>query len=390
MDDTVVYVHDNHIYESNMVERFWLKRQSLQHPFTHQLPVVGGSGWSERTHTFLGKRTDAGYVCVLNGADGVMIQKKHLLNESHNADDPLIDVLTDEYLSSIYTQQRVDCYAFEHIKSPSVFNREQGLKLLDTQLPCGIERYATEQGDLFIWCNDVYILDSLKNGTPFEADLVLNTLKPFIQQSRVILDIGAHIGCHSVMYKWINPNVEIHAFEPQKAVFTCLQKNVEWNGLQHRVTLYNTAVGHTNTSHACMSAHISDGPTTDRSVEYGSNSFGYNLGGLELGKGGEVVNMITIDSLGLKDIDFIKIDVEGFEPLVLMGAEQTIKRCHPVIMFECNYKRITRDMVDVFALTDEQSTLTSFSLLQRWGYVITDLRCDNFLAQWTRPIHISE
>lgn len=46
------------------------------------------------------------------------------------------------------------------------------------------------------------------------------------------------------------------------------------------------------------------------------------------------IPVLTIDSLGLEACDLICLDVEGYEPMALRGAEQTIRRCKPVIMFE--------------------------------------------------------
>ena len=45
----------------------------------------------------------------------------------------------------------------------------------------------------------------------------------------------------------------------------------------------------------------------------------------------------TLDSFNLKDIDFIKIDVDGFEFKVLCGAIETIKNCSPVINIEMKF-----------------------------------------------------
>jgi FkbM family methyltransferase len=44
--------------------------------------------------------------------------------------------------------------------------------------------------------------------------------------------------------------------------------------------------------------------------------------------------VLAIDQLDLADVDFLKIDVEGFEPEVLAGAAGTIERCAPVILIE--------------------------------------------------------
>jgi hypothetical protein len=59
-----------------------------------------------------------------------------------------------------------------------------------------------------------------------------------------------------------------------------------------------------------------------------------NYGGMNLGKGGEVAQAITLDSLGLTGISFIKVDVQGAEQLTLFGA-QASGRAWP----ECPWQR---------------------------------------------------
>ena len=49
---------------------------------------------------------------------------------------------------------------------------------------------------------------------------------------------------------------------------------------------------------------------------------------------GIIVKCITIDSLGLKNVCAIKIDVERHEPCVLRGAMQTIERVRPPLLIE--------------------------------------------------------
>jgi FkbM family methyltransferase len=46
------------------------------------------------------------------------------------------------------------------------------------------------------------------------------------------------------------------------------------------------------------------------------------------------VNVETIDSYQFSDVGFIKIDVEGYEKFVLLGAEQLILQCRPTIQIE--------------------------------------------------------
>lgn len=49
---------------------------------------------------------------------------------------------------------------------------------------------------------------------------------------------------------------------------------------------------------------------------------------------GEAVAMIELDYLEITDLDFLKIDVEGYEKRVLLGGEKTIRENKPVIVIE--------------------------------------------------------
>ena len=46
------------------------------------------------------------------------------------------------------------------------------------------------------------------------------------------------------------------------------------------------------------------------------------------------VKVVTIDTLDLPELDFLKIDAEGHEPAVLRGAKDTIERHRPVLCLE--------------------------------------------------------
>lgn len=67
------------------------------------------------------------------------------------------------------------------------------------------------------------------------------------------------------------------------------------------------------------------------------------------------IPVITIDSLGLGACDLICLDVEGSEPSALKGAEHTIRKYRPVIMFEEKglserYYGIKRDTAEQWVL----------------------------------------
>jgi FkbM family methyltransferase len=66
------------------------------------------------------------------------------------------------------------------------------------------------------------------------------------------------------------------------------------------------------------------------------------------------VQRVTIDGLGLTDVRFIKMDIEGHEAAALRGAEQTIKRDSPMLLLELEARR--QPIGDVIGM------------LSRWGY----------------------
>jgi len=86
---------------------------------------------------------------------------------------------------------------------------------------------------------------------------------------------------------------------------------------------------------------ISD--TQYSNFDYNGNGI-FNFGGLSLGKGRQSTETISIDSLNLTGCDFMKIDVEGFEYAVVLGAIKTIMKYKPVIFYECNSRIMKPEM----------------------------------------------
>ena len=89
--------------------------------------------------------------------------------------------------------------------------------------------------------------------------------------------------------------------------------------------------------------------------------------------------MKTLDSFELNNIGFIKMDVEGFEKEVLMGAIQTLKRSnYPNILFECWGEWKEREGVPAIKIKKEL-----FEYLESFGYKIIQVggAQDMFLAE---------
>ncbi|MGH8432099.1 MAG: FkbM family methyltransferase, partial [Solimonas sp.] len=66
---------------------------------------------------------------------------------------------------------------------------------------------------------------------------------------------------------------------------------------------------------------------------------------------GDTVDVITIDSLGLEDLDLLQLDLEGYEAKAIAGAEATIDRCKPLIQLEwIGFTANYGDDPDLFAM----------------------------------------
>ncbi|HEX4146615.1 MAG TPA: FkbM family methyltransferase [Pirellulales bacterium] len=150
-----------------------------------------------------------------------------------------------------------------------------------------------------------------------EVDL----LRQVVQPGWVIVEVGAHIGCHSVfLAQQAGPTGTLIVFEPQRILFQTLCANLALNSLTN-VFAFQRAVG------------AAPGSIFVPIIDYRRED---NFGGVALGsyEHGESVEVVTIDSMELARCELIKIDVEGMELQVLEGARQTILRLKPIVYIE--------------------------------------------------------
>lgn len=226
----------------------------------------------------------------------------------------------------------------------------------------------TENGIFEVDPDDCWVRNNIiANGRAYEYHII-EQLRPLITKFNYIVDVGANIGCHTISYGMFNSNAKIWAFEPQRKLFEILGRNVERNSLQN-VELFNCGVGHKS-----MELELDPVETMETDLTNG----GYNKAGLGIGKGGEKMKIVTIDSLDLPGLDYMKIDVEGAEGLVIMGAQETIKKYKPVIFFEHNHKTINPTLVDL------EHVPTPFEELVKLGYkFFRYIDWENYITYWS-------
>jgi hypothetical protein len=77
--------------------------------------------------------------------------------------------------------------------------------------------------------------------------------------------------------------------------------------------------------------------------------------------------VVTLDSMDLKQLDFCKVDVEGMQLEFLNGAINTLERCRPVIWIEMLNREIA-----TFGYNEERELILPQKILKDLGYTLSE------------------
>ena len=161
-----------------------------------------------------------------------------------------------------------------------------------------------------------------------------------VQRACCFIDVGANCGIYTVLGCTVNPNVRVVAVEPVPKIAAALANNVTQNGLGSRVTILNVALSDLDGS---VYFHEAEDSTMGSLAVNGYH-----------GQPGKVIQVKcrTLDSL-VEELnlrpDFVKIDVEGFEHVVLSGASHTLSKFRPRIVLEANPGDPTTSMTEILS-----------------------------------------
>jgi FkbM family methyltransferase len=204
---------------------------------------------------------------------------------------------------------------------------ERTIVIKEIETPGGPVRLFVDLADHVIGLN--IVRGGYENA---EAGLVHRLLQP----GEVAVDAGAHIGFFTMhLAAAVGPAGHVYAFEPLDEAADLLERSIEENGLQQRVTFRRAAVG-----------SASDSATLTFPVET------LNSGGAYLLRDGtqplagnlqRAVPAVALDDLELRrPVRFIKMDVEGAEPQVLRGASRLIAEDRPIMLSELHPVQLER------------------------------------------------
>ncbi len=161
----------------------------------------------------------------------------------------------------------------------------------------------------------------------------------------VAVDVGANLGWTAVlMASFVGSAGHVFAFEPAKSIFAKLLKTIAANGLEAVITPLNLACG--GEAGCCMLNRVSTSSGNSSIVNAAPGAQTESI---------DVVRLDDVAELKEQRITLIKIDTEGYEPMVLAGSAALIAREKPLIYLEMGGDYL-------------QSTLESRRILEAFGY----------------------
>lgn len=187
-------------------------------------------------------------------------------------------------------------------------------------LPCG-QKVIAGDSHLSAWARQ-------KNNIVTDPNL-FKFLDPFLKRAgvNVIWDVGACIGDHTRHY--LDLGKIVVAIEPNPEAFECLEHNCP--------------------EAQCLNIAASDTAGTLKFTRL------ENAGASRITPDGEIeVKAVALDDLGLPAPNFVKVDIEGWEPAALAGMAQTLRMHKPIVFIEVNPGALAvngyhpRDITDAF------------------------------------------
>jgi len=203
----------------------------------------------------------------------------------------------------------------------------------------------------------------------FENYIHLHRIKVFLTKNvflkdPIIFDIGSHKGKVVSLMNNLYKNALVYCFEPNELLNTNLKK------IGENINVYNYAIGEKNEEKEIFINKID---LTNTLSQINKNSLYLKIKNFISGKLNNTNNLkkvkvISLDNFckinEIKKIDFLKIDVEGYEYKVLLGAKNIIKNVN-YVMLEVQkndmYKDYSKENIENFLKKNNFILIKSFN-----------------------------
>jgi len=162
-------------------------------------------------------------------------------------------------------------------------------------------------------------------------------IETLLKSKKRFIDVGCNIGIFSFHFR--NKFQAIEAFEPLSEVTYRLEALKKSSIRIHHIALSRES-GKRKLNIPVINGDFMSGLASLENRKHFCES--------------RFVNVKTLDSYNFKDVDLIKIDVEGHEKLVILGAVETLKRCRPLLIIEIAQVHLNVPMKEVFEIITNQ------------------------------------
>lgn len=184
---------------------------------------------------------------------------------------------------------------------------------------------------------------------------ITKILELTVTDDATIFDVGAHSGHFCRIFSRFAKNGKVYAFEPSCYALSILQRVKKLKRLNN-VTIIPSGLG-AKEQEITLNIPVKRG----RSMGFGLSHLGKQDSTRQYLE--EKIYLTTLDKavteLGLERLDFIKVDIEGYELNMLRGGVETIKKFRPVLFIE---------MIDHFLRRNGDSLASAWEFLHDLGY----------------------
>ncbi len=159
----------------------------------------------------------------------------------------------------------------------------------------------------------------------------------YLKPGQVIVDVGANIGYYTLLSaEKVGPSGHVYAFEAHPKSYKYLNKNISLNGYKNVVSV-QTALG--DKLGKIKFSNQSKDDMNSVSVD----------GGIEV-----PLDLLDNHLISVKKIDLLKVDVEGYEKFVLLGARGTLDVTDTVFFeaWDDHFSKYDYSLQDVFSILE--------------------------------------
>lgn len=276
-------------------------------------------------------------ICVGSLFDNIVIERDEHGRGEVTIDFPELPLRKGEYLVAVYLASEDAIHIYDNAQGVATIKIEDKLPTPGlVKMACQWHTASGHSNSLTMpQTNGDRQLTQLFTGRPFwvDRDDCLNIIpsgmfepvetalmQALISPGDHVLDIGANIGYYTTLFaEWVGPSGVVNAIEPDPRNFALLDANTQDFQKDARVCLHTLALGETNGTAKLFQSKDNIGMHRLYDSVCCDESF-------------VEVAVCRGDDLGLAPLDFIKIDVEGYEAYALRGLHNTLVNSPTVII----------------------------------------------------------